>query len=755
MTKLLSVFLALAFHASVSTAETIFVRSGEHQTFTRLVMKLPRRAEWSVSVNDGSADLVIGLPEVAYDTRQVFSRIPRTRLTGLSQTGKGQPLVMELGCDCEIESFTQSGTYLVVDIKDGTAKSEQQDIRRLPLTKTAYRFGHLNSRVRNAAAPAFKLPVVNFPVSIDGPATLVVRPTQTTGSPERPPLTSLNLSEDRLLRQINRAANQGLLTPVIKRETDDTDYSVVGQAIRVPNEPPDTPAINIRASTAVDRDMPGIAAELTQLAQTKVCSDPSHIALADWGDDREFAQQISDRRGELYGEFDRLNEDAIETLARTYLYFGFGAEAQDVLSLSSKSGKDRKLLQALASLMDGDDLVIDNPFAGQHDCKSDVALFAVLAEPEQASQANSDLVMQAFVRLPAHLRSHLGPRMGRIFNDAGETELAASILRAIDRTETTAGPELTLAAAEIDNAGGNPEAAVAKMSDVAESQSESAPQALVALVETHWTNRLAIQPDLPELAGSYAMEYRKSDLGADLRRAHAVALALSGRFDEANSVLADISIHDGPSGKNAALTPVTSLLTENANDVSFLKHTLVQLDDIKAAVSVDIGDQIARRLLDLGFPEQALSILTTPSARPASVTRRMMRAEAALAMDLPHRAMVELLSLTGPEASRLRATAMSRNGDFQLAGQALIDADLTEDAARGFWLGDNWGAISEDQVSQYGHVARVSSQLTNAVPEQSGETPLAAARALLAESQSARDAVSELLTVTGTTNATN
>ena len=52
-------------------------------------------------------------------------------------------------------------------------------------------------------------------------------------------------------------------------------------------------------------------------------------------------------------------------------------------------------------------------------------------------------------------------------------------------------------------------------------------------------------------------------------------------------------------------------------------------------------------------------MLMKMALEPKDETRRLMMAEAALGLDLPHRALVELMGLDGPKANRLRAQSAS------------------------------------------------------------------------------------------------
>ena len=105
--------------AGFAEAQTIVTRSGEHSGFTRLVMRVPDQVNWSVTQNGRMATVNIGSDSAVFDTSRVFELIPRTRVADVRQAGPGQPLRIDLGCDCIVEHFQQGDGFLVVDVRDG------------------------------------------------------------------------------------------------------------------------------------------------------------------------------------------------------------------------------------------------------------------------------------------------------------------------------------------------------------------------------------------------------------------------------------------------------------------------------------------------------------------------------------------------------------------------------------------------------------------------------------------------------------
>lgn len=746
MIRTLVVIFLFGLSSGAYAAPTVVVRSGEHGTFSRLVMQVPESVEWSLEQGEGQATLNLQMPGVQFDTSQAFDRIPKTRLTGLAQKEQGGALDLTLGCDCQVVGFRHSGALLVIDISDPLEQPAVLPNMLPQIGQNPYRFSIATATNQ---AEAFRLPVTrNLAEAIGKPKQNNPEPAENAN--RQTPKIDINASEQRLLEQIGRAADQGLLAPlvprlpIVRRDADNEPMGNVGIGV-AETELKDSPSISVSAETVMDRDMSVVAGALTHLAPKEECLDSRMVALHKWGGKGDFAHQIGVLRSDLFGEFDRPNSAAIVALAKAYLHFGFGAEAREVLLLDPKHEADNKVLFALADIIDDWPGHGEKAFAGQQNCAADVAMWSVLSRPDHAWDANTQAVLQAFARLPWNLRELLGPRLSRIFTGLDDVETASAILRAIDRSDDETGSEQDLAAAEIDQSRGQHELAVEKISAVVESGSRHSPDALVGLIDTQWRERMPVADDIPLLAAAYASEYRNSELGPNLRRVHAIAQAMTGQFDAAFQTLDQIRQNDGSGAEHRALLPVLHLMAENADDVTFLKFGLWQVERTHDAMPGDLEEKLARRMLDLGFAEPALELLATSGLQPASQDRKLMRAEAALLMDLPHRALVELLSLSGPEAARLRAQALRRKGEYRSAGQVLLDTDLTDEASRSLWLSEAWTEVREDSESPYDRMARVSLELTQDTFVLEELTPLARAQVLLDNSQAARSQIGDLL----------
>jgi len=750
MTRLLSFIIAALIVGIPAVAQTIIVRSGEHEGFTRLALKMPEKVKWSIDASGRSLFLRTDLSSIDFDISYVFDRISRDRLVDLAQDGPGLDLVFSLGCDCSVSSFVDSTGLLAIDIKDNIGKSaHQRQTYGLPINQTPYRFSGNGKPTDTAHARSqeLMLPVVIGRVPVPAPAALPVQ--RRRNSPARLP-GSVNISEERLLAQIDRASEQGLLDFKVKPETNGTGMASASspeatETAQRPEEKVTTPPISVSVTTVIDRDLAQFTQMMDHSSTTSDCFASDRIALHEWGGDRPFAAEIGHWRSQLFGEFDKLNPGVALKLARAYLHFGFGAEAAKALMLSTQTSTDKEILKAISQILETGALKGPNPFTGQQECPGDVALWSVLSSNTIAHDINNNAVQLAFSRLPLHLRSYLGPQISQKFTTAGDSQMADSILRAITRAGVEPGSGLELAKASVAELQGDTEIMGRELAKSLTADAEHAPEALIMLVAQRLETRGSVSPGFPELVAAYALEFRNAPIGADLRRSHAIALALAGQLSKAFETLSVIEEKDGFSSRLSVLIPLLALLSERADDVIFLQTALKTRPDSIQKIPAETSTMMAKRLLDIGLPAQAERWIPVAKEGSSSNEQRLLRAEIALANRLPNRAMVELLGLDGPGAARLRAAAMLQHGDYHLAGQMLATAGDYDGAARGFWLAEEWETIPKQTGVHYTQVVDRSRQLRADDGISTQLAPLAEARALVQSGSSARAQVMQLL----------
>ncbi len=774
--RALSIALATVLPLGAAQAETIVARSGEHDGFSRLVMRLPTGADWSLTQNGRSAILNISGTDTVFDTTQVFNLIPRDRIQNLTQAAPGRPLQIGLGCDCDVQSHVMSNGYLVVDVRGESSGLRkyvpEQGILPLAFEDTSSSREAMPLDDRDIAQSQFATNLASALAASERPEKVVVAPSSVAAKPvplEPEPVIELQITptppvsqlldmeeaaraaavgetERRLLQQIGRATNQGLLDLVVTEVNGgigNVSLDPLGTRDR-----PLNPLDHVSVTSSIDRETGLFATRSDTEKKDQLCIADKYLAIHRWGSEEPFSQQVGAYRSKMVQEFDKFDEDAVLDLAKTYLFFGFGAEAQLMLDLLPKQPKNAEILIAMADLLDGREVSINSPFAGQQVCEGYAAFWAALAEREIKNNADNDAIQQAYAKMPVHLRVHLGPRISTLFSRLGEKHMAEAALRSVDRTGVDHVPDLNLAEAALAELEGDLETVADELTEEVAARSENTPQALIDLIDLHYKERLALLPDIPELVASYEVENRETELGSGLRQAQVLALSLEGRFEEAFLELAELARIDGPVARSEATESLFTLLTERANDVTFLKYGMTFSDDATMAEATPVADIMAERFLELGFAKPAQSLLNKLSLEQKTDERKLMMAEAALGMDTPQQALAELAELSGSDANRLRAQAFWNSGDYERAGEFLLEEEQADEAARGYWLSENYQAISGIENSEqlgYGALASVTTELDQAAKDPEGMPPLAEARALVESSIGTRDRIEELL----------
>jgi hypothetical protein len=114
-----ALFAAVLAAAGVAGAETARVRSGDHGSFTRLVIELAGPADWRFGRTTEGYALSFGRPDVQLRLGDVFRSIGRDRIAGLSQDAEGR-LTIALGCeDCHATALSYRDSWIVIDVADG------------------------------------------------------------------------------------------------------------------------------------------------------------------------------------------------------------------------------------------------------------------------------------------------------------------------------------------------------------------------------------------------------------------------------------------------------------------------------------------------------------------------------------------------------------------------------------------------------------------------------------------------------------
>lgn len=746
MHRFLAVFtLCLAGAAS---AQTVVVRSGEHATFTRLVLDLPYRAEWQMESNPGGVRIVFPGSDVVFDITRVFDRIGRNRLRAIDPA-PGQ-LELDFACDCDLTAFWHADSMLVFDIAK-TGLSNENGQRQSSTTSP-------NRSMSNGIRP-LSAATTRLSQSLD---TTVPRPRdadRTTDGETSGNDANFSIMREKLIGELGRAASQGLLTPTRTPRADpvlapsqiasvtDTQISKTEKTVRP--EPPDmmiSPPSSLRVQSSANRELVSSHADMLPPDPRKNCVPVNWVDLPSWGGAGPFHRQIGDLNRRLLHEFDKPNEEVTFNLARTYLYFGFGAEARQVLDFRPNESAEAQILRELTLIMDRAKTSDDARIAKSAGCGEPAVLWALLAMPIVPADTVFDhkALLRSFSALPGHLRETFGPELARRLIEARHAQTAKSILRMTERTDGSEVSDLALARADLANADDDRTTVGIELNNAVAKNSEIAPKALAQLIEDQISNTMPVPFDKAELAGAYAFENRGTDLGRQMARAYVAALGASGAFAEAVSEFARLRPDFDTTEAADLATSLIQQMTRDADDVTFLRHVLSNELTTPDLIPATLAVAVAKRLLKSGFADQAKAFVAVELPGREARMSKVVRAQIALMQTRPRQAEVELLGLDDTKANALRAEAKSLAGDHTAAQALYIANDQMEKASEAAWLAQDLDELSRASDPVLRQTAEIL-QNTSQELQDSLKQPLERHQDLLESASTLRAALNTLL----------
>lgn len=737
----------------VAIGQEAIVRSGEHPGFTRLVAPLPPGGAWTVEHVGRRVTFSIEGFTRGYDTSSVFDRIPRDRVQSI-ETEDGN-LVLELGCDCGVAPFVLRDRFVVMDIADLNFKRPTPFVTKLAEPKQDEPGP---PEVRPVLPPSDPPPFA--PTFAQNDLALELRP-KTLPSLARRSLNEVEQDaladmQDRLSRGLGLATTQGLLSPkpgpglrnlISSLEPPVDDIAPAPPTGRPPLASLQSGANNIRITSSMDFLGIEKSPKEPQSLSGFSCPMDASLDVANWADGRSFDQQMGEARQLLFQEFDELDEGIALKLVRIYLHFGFGAEAQQILQLSPKLAQEEEILMDIAHIMEIGHAPENSRLSALLDCESDVALWAILARKELdiANTINPKPALLALNKLPVHLRQFLAPALSQRLLSHGDTDAAATALRSVERLPSKLPSSAKFAQAKIALDEGDVETGEAKLDDVIHDNTAYSPEALITLVETRLAAKQPLDPEIAGLIEAYAKELQGSAIGADLRRAHVLALAKSGQFDLAFNAFTELGGDADDEAANNLRRQLLRELTFAAEDVEFLEHMFAQSSITIARLPIGPKLEIATRLLDLGFAAQAQNILNNIPSHPVNSSRQILAARAALDLAQPEQALDALEGMSGEEVGLLRAKASQMAGAHTAAYVLYQQADQKQAAAQSAWLADNWDSLALHDDPLFGPMLSLAATDVEAVLTPDIEGMLARSTTALDESATARRTLRDLL----------
>ncbi len=450
--------LLLGLLPGLALAQSVLVRTAEHDGFTRVVVDFADRPEWRLREVEGGLRLQTD-GAARFDLSDAYRRIGRDRMRAISTPEPGV-LRIELGCNCSARTIELANGGLVIDLVDGperAAPPAQASRAGAPLLAVPGPLqGALDDPARDADVARFRAALLQDLTAGIAAGTLRTMPGAESLSPPDPDPAV------------------GTDAPRTGDAVQPPAHMVVDSAMRRLDDP-NAPAVPVAGCEALD--MPPIS---------------------EWAEPSDGAGYV-----DAVGRVDpvRLNAEI-----RRLIQAGLGAEAR-ALALSAPSGvRIAPILIEIARLVDG--APAGPRITAAATCNGGFDLMAMLSDPPRLP-ASTEAALAEFETWPPGLQALLGPRLAGAFLDLGRDE-AARLLRAVYGGGTVA--EDGLLDLRLDDAGQDA-AAEPVLRAVIEGRRPDAGAAMVALIDYRIGLPEGVPADLLDQAEAMLRELSAADSG--------------------------------------------------------------------------------------------------------------------------------------------------------------------------------------------------------------------------------------------------
>ncbi len=792
----------------LAAQQVISVKSGEHEGFSRLVLRVDPSVTWEVVNAHGRATLRFPDHEYRFSTVRVFDKITTARISSLTETHpeSGSELQLRLNCACEVQSYVFNENYIVLDVYDGPELGPAESVAiggsqwqpdalpfiqppNIPARFSAFVMVEAPTQPRllpdtppeNDPTPAPDMAAPSAPDMVveverethadsagDGVisdmealAGAAVSDMNTTVETEDNPemLARIEEAQAQLLAQLTRAADQGLVNfvPVPVKEIE-----IAHEAPEpTPAPEPETPELDpllmqqLSARTAYANTTEDALSDIVNQFAMPQCMDDSVFSMEGWGGEEGFSEQLASLRRALLGEFDTMDEKKAEQIVQLYLRYGLGAEARLMLREHDFELEHAALYQDMAALIEGEPELAEGPILQGAGCGGAHEMWYLASGSGNYHVLEPLTITDAFSAYPIEVRSLIGPPLAQAFIDREQVEAAHVVLEIVRRAESGVTTAQRMAEAQVMEEQHNLDDAAHVYRDIAIGNSENAPEALIAYARTVLASERPIPDTLLVDLESAAFFNRDTENADPLRLWEIKVRALVAGPEAAMAQITE-NLHERPH-ITEELKAIAAHIFEDATadevgDYPYAQLVLQYSDLLDQGPSGDMARlKIAEEMAAIGLPETALDVLA-PNLSRADEPARHIEAAAFVQLYEPAKALDVLEGDEGLEAYKIRLSAYLQMEDFTAVANMLNEDHATYISMNDVALrAGDWAKIKDA-----GAVGTLASYMQGGAPESEPEPLLApmmadeapslkAVRDLLANNQESMQFLEEVL----------
>ncbi len=566
---------------SLAQAQTVTVRSADHETFTRIALDLPRSER--VEINQEGKTILVDLPLPASSdaSKSFFNRISRERVSSFQMSSNARQIKLGLACDCSYETFTAGANTVVIDI--AVKPNDLAEIRAFPALETWNTF----ERIQQTS------------LGFEGADTPLV-----PVSDVEPPKVSdaQNLVDTRMFQALNQARDIVEILPIAQTPSETVPSS---------NEQMTFRSLPVSQAHAMG--------QVEQAAQEnfQTCAETGLLNPARWPKYENAVEFLAFRRTQSVEQFEDFSATSARDLALTYLSLAMGAEARAILrSIENPNEVDAQLI-GVAQFLDDDLASLDADWFDAIESCPDMVLWRMLKGAKKGDQgavfnqmSANELkgARQQFEEWPSALKGIFGPQLARAFFDLGEPDAALFTLRKSEGEPSRRSGERELVAASISQEQGDAVRAIEILKPVAVADTDSAPEAVIALAKLVSEQGDALGKPEKAALETYQEELKGTALEPDLLRARIIAALQEEEFEAAISLIDEFAKLVRASKTNVVLDELGSAIFMVQSDATFLKEAVSLPSRYFNKIAEDTQTQIKARIVDLGFDELAAQL---------------------------------------------------------------------------------------------------------------------------------------------------
>ncbi|WP_417603822.1 hypothetical protein [Primorskyibacter flagellatus] len=572
--KYLFVIFWLCVLAAPSSAETITIKSGEHGTFTRLVLYLPDKSGWQLEQDKRKVSIVF--PGKRYEAvlDQVFLKITRERIGEVNVLPAKGRIELLLNCDCVATAFEYRPRIMVVDVApEGPSSTEVKPVNR----------GFLN----------------DFWIDTILKHEVASEATPVETSSERDVVEVGDSAFSGIVDAIMQKASQGYLTASAGTYSENTRSAQIVPHLSTGPHGSEADGASFSVAPHIIK---------TNNEERFDCGAQLRPMLESNG----FGTEIASLQSKLIGDDGEVSHDVAEQMARSYIYFGLPQEARQILKLADATVREK--YTPTLRFLDVDSWAGGLPPKTTVGCEALAELaFVVISGGQPEALVSPEGFLKQFKSLSPHLRELIGPRLSAALRVNARNNIAEKLDEFLSKAQPK--PESLAEVLKTNNYETVSLEIEAAAADSTRFQDYGPEASIPQEVQEDGGYEEAIDPSLME---TFLKEYDGSLPDETLAK-----LLVSLRTDEGKfkSAVAEIRNSEilSVSDKEALLSRVVSNATTTGSTRNFLEMAFFLHEQEIARLSESRRSEIRARLLELGFDEKAEALVPQASL-PADQT---------------------------------------------------------------------------------------------------------------------------------------